>query len=411
MRKKRFSIFDFDHEYIPFSVWDTGSGNLSEVNEDPEPKAKEPGNGMWSGAYLPKKGNENIQPTKWFNDHPNAPSTGSILFTDKKGTQPNNFPRRNNNTLKTVHQQIVNRNNLSSEQKAETPVIGIPSYGMVGKRVGSEALRYVEEMASPPKSVYDLDKIDTHISTASPYPYINAPGMTNEEIDVFLQNMTPSQKDSIEKVYKQYTENARRDGQTLTGEKIKPVKAVVFDPYAKSRAPIQYKNDTITIKRGFLERSENMKRSLLIHETQHHADKDKLPIRRMTGQNGEEIYNEETSYSGIPFFKAPERVYTNEEIQKEKGLQIQEDIVQRLMRYNESTAEDKFIYYPSNFIQAEINAINAQLEAYSRGLIPLSEQDLSDIQLNLRTRQAGLRKALNYEKEKGYAPTGYPLEK
>lgn len=63
MRKKRFSIFDFDHEYIPFSVWNTGLGDLEEVNEDPESGESDEDNrnGMWSGPYRPKKGDADIR--------------------------------------------------------------------------------------------------------------------------------------------------------------------------------------------------------------------------------------------------------------------------------------------------------------------------------------------------------------
>lgn len=92
------------------------------------------------------------------------------MYADKKDSQSDDFPRRDNNTLKTLHQRIVNKNRNIPEQKMNTTVTGIPPYGMEGKRVGSEERRYVDEMASVPKSVYDPDKITIHVSSVSPYP-------------------------------------------------------------------------------------------------------------------------------------------------------------------------------------------------------------------------------------------------
>lgn len=134
-----------------------------------------------------------------------------------------------------------------------TTVTGIPSYGMVGKRVESEARRYVDEMASVPKSVYDTDKITIHVSSVSPYPYANASGMTLDQLESFLKNMTPAQKDSLEARYKQYAEDARRDLQKLTGENVPTIKGVRFDPEMEegTTGPINYKNNTITAKWNF----------------------------------------------------------------------------------------------------------------------------------------------------------------
>lgn len=44
--------------------------------------------------------------------------------------------------------------------------------------------------------------------------------MTLDQLESFLKNMTPAQKDSLEARYKQYAEDARRDLQKLTGENV-----------------------------------------------------------------------------------------------------------------------------------------------------------------------------------------------
>lgn len=91
------------------------------------------------------------------------------MYADKKDSQSDDFPRRDNNTLKTLHQRIVNKNRNIPEQKMNTTVTGIPPYGMVGKRVGVGRDTYVDEMHRA-KSVYDPDKITIHVSSVSPYP-------------------------------------------------------------------------------------------------------------------------------------------------------------------------------------------------------------------------------------------------
>ena len=69
----------------------------------------------------------------------------------------------------------------------------------------------------------------------------------------------------------------------------------------------------------------------------------------------------------------------------------------------------KYKYHPSNFTQAEINAINTQIKAHQKGAIPLSETEISRLKSNLKSQQEFLKKALDYEKEKRYGPNGYSL--
>lgn len=411
--KKRSSIFNFNEEYNPRSVWNARFGELGEVEEEPLYTTEKPGknnsptaprqettiNEIFSNERLGKRsGQEAVQHLERLASTPgqNNEPAPQISLIGKQSPTADNFPRRGNNLLKALHQRITNKDNSISGQKADTAVIGIPSYGTVGKRVGAEALRYVEEMGSAPKSVYDPDKINTNISTASPYPYIDAPGMTLETIDTLLNNMTHEQRDSIEEVYKQYAEDARRDLQTLTGKKIEPVKTVIFDPdFTHVGGPIQYKNDTITAKWNLLDKGENLKRSQMLHEMQHHADKNKLPIRRVVGQNGEEIYNELTNKIN--------NVYETGDDERSK-LYFPQGWKKEKEKYN-----TLYTYKPSNYVLAEIKAINTQLKAHQSGIISLSENALYDLKENLKSWNDYLRLAEEYEKEKGYDSAGYPL--
>lgn len=160
MRKKRFSIFDFDHEYIPFSVWNIGSEDLEEVNEDhkSEGSGEDNRNGMWSGPYRPKKGDADIRPHIWINNHPYAKPVEPILFTDKSSSSAGNFPRRDSNLLKALHRRITDKNNSISGQKKEPEINQISSTEKLGKRNGQEDVRYLDEMASILVTGYDPGK-------------------------------------------------------------------------------------------------------------------------------------------------------------------------------------------------------------------------------------------------------------
>ncbi|WP_455497715.1 hypothetical protein [Coprobacter sp.] len=454
MRKKRFSIFDFDHEYIPFSVWNIGSEDLEEVNEDhkSEGSGEDNRNGMWSGPYRPKKGDADIRPQIWINNHPYAKPVEPILFTDKSSSSAGNFPRRDSNLLKALHRRITDKNNSISGQKKEPEINQISSTEKLGKRNGQEDVRYLDEMASIPVTGYDsgkypetgqvqipgktgatppdnfprrdnnllkalhqritnkngevpvqkTDTVNETLRTVKGVPpgkvpeslpvstrgYIDAPGMTLEVRDTFLKNMTPAQKDSIDKVYNQYAEDARQDLRTLTGKKIKPVKAVVFDPDTTHvGGPIQYKNDTITAKWNFLDKSENLKRSQMLHEMQHHADKNKLPFRWEKDNMGNSyIYSEDTDKINNVYMSGDDelsKLYSSEEWEKEKR------------KYG-----TLYKYQPSSTVRAEINAANAQLKAHQLGIIPLSEKDLYDLNENLKSYYDYLKLAEDYEKEK-----------
>lgn len=220
--------------------------------------------------------------------------------------------------------------------------------------------------------------------------------MTLDQLESFLKNMTPAQKDSLEARYKQYAEDARRDLQKLTGENVPTIKGVRFDPEMEEgeTGPINYKNNTITAKWNFLGSEENLKRSRILHEMQHHVDKNRLPIRRMNGQNGEEIYNELTNKINNVYEAGDDersKLYSPEEWKKEKD------------KYN-----TLYKYKPSNHVRAEINAINSQLKAYQLGIIPLSKTDLYDLQENLKSLNDYLKLAEDYEKKNGYDSAEYP---
>lgn len=136
----------------------------------------------------------------------------------------------------------------------------------------------------------------------------------------------------------------------------------------------------------------------MLHEMQHHADKNKLPFRWEKDNMGNSyIYSEDTDKINNVYMSGDDelsKLYSSEEWEKEKR------------KYG-----TLYKYQPSNTVRAEINAANAQLKAHQLGIIPLSEKDLYDLNENLKSYYDYLKLAEDYEKEKKYDPSGYPLKK
>lgn len=120
---KRFSIFNFNKKYIPRSIWDAEFGDLGEVEEEPlytteVAKKDDPKKDLQILPYRPGK-EKDIKPTPLPN-FAHARDVKPILYTDKKDSRPDEFPYRDNNTLKVLHQRIINKDKNISGQKEDT---------------------------------------------------------------------------------------------------------------------------------------------------------------------------------------------------------------------------------------------------------------------------------------------------
>lgn len=100
MGKKRFSIFNFNKEYNPRSIWDAGFGDLGEVEEEPLYTTEMPEN-----KTVFQIQSASSKPKDIFNELPASPpySPDRISSSEKKSMA------ETPNTLKVNHQRVIKK--------------------------------------------------------------------------------------------------------------------------------------------------------------------------------------------------------------------------------------------------------------------------------------------------------------